>query len=86
MLFHEARKIVLEFIKDNFDIDGKIVKLFNKDEKWIAHFEVIEEAEYMRKFGQTDIVGLYEVELDSVGEILGYKRVYTRERSDLDPA
>lgn len=81
--FIETRDIVQGFIKDNFKNNGKIIELQKKDDKWISDFEIIEESEYVRKLGKTDIIGLYEVEISLDGEILGYKRLVMRERSDM---
>jgi hypothetical protein len=84
MNFIEIRNKVLEFIKENFNVSGKVIELKKKDEKWISYFEVIEEDEYVRKFGKTDIVGLYEVELDDDGQVMGFRQVHRRERTDLN--
>jgi hypothetical protein len=84
MNFIQTKKKVLEFIKDNFSVSGKIIELKKKDDKWVSYFELIEEDDYVRKFGKTDLVGLYEVELNDEGEVLGYKRILIRERTDIN--
>lgn len=82
--FIEIRDTVVNFIDNNFNISGRIVALQKKDDKWVCDFEIIEEAEYMRRFGKTEIIGLYEVEISLEGEIQGYKRLDVRERGDLN--
>jgi hypothetical protein len=84
MNFIQTKKKVIEFIKENFSVSGKIIELKKKDDKWISYFELIEEDDYVRKFGKTDLVGLYEVELNDEGEVLGYKRILIRERTDIN--
>jgi len=81
--FNKIRDIVHGFIKENFTISGKIIEIQKKDDKWVSNFEIIEESEYVRKLGKTDIIGLYEVEISLDGQILGYKRLIVRERSDI---
>ncbi|MEI8216510.1 MAG: gas vesicle protein GvpO [Eubacteriales bacterium] len=85
MEFIQIRDKVLEFISGNFSQTGKIIELVKKENKWVSHFEIIEESEYVRKFAKTDLVGLYEVELDDNGMVMGFKRMHLRERTDIGP-
>jgi hypothetical protein len=84
MDFIQIKKVVTDFISENFRNPGKIVKLQKDEDKWVSKIEVIEESEYVRKFGKTDIVGLYELEISLSGDVLGFKRLLLRERSDLN--
>lgn len=84
MDFIQIKNAVSEFMVENFKTKGRIVELQKKEDNWISYIEIIEESDYVRKFGKTDIIGLYEVEISFTGEIMGYKRLLLRERSDLN--
>lgn len=81
--FIQIRNVVIEFIKENFKNNGKIIELKKEEDKWLTNVEIIEEADYVRRLGKTDIIGLYEIEVSLSGEILGFKRILLRERSQL---
>lgn len=55
-----------------------------KQEGWKAMVEVIEEKEYMKKYANDQMIGLYEVFLDKDAEITGFSRISLRYRSDLE--
>jgi hypothetical protein len=84
MDFIQIRDTVFEFAKENFKTNGKIIELQKKETSWIAKIEVIEESDYMRKIAKTDVIGLYEVEIDFEGQIVGYRRYQMRERGTLN--
>jgi hypothetical protein len=51
------------------------------DSGWRALLELEEDAEYTRRFARPDIVGCYEVTLDSEGRVLSFGRASMRERA-----
>jgi hypothetical protein len=46
--------------------------------------ETVEESEYMRRLGRSEMVGLYEVQMDSRLEIVSYSRKGLKERTALE--
>ncbi|MGP4106118.1 gas vesicle protein GvpO [Virgibacillus sp. L01] len=54
------------------------------EEEWRALVEVIEEKQYMKKYANDQMVGLYEVFLDADLEVTGFSRISLRYRSDLE--
>lgn len=58
-----------------------IVSLNKEEEGWTAEVEVLER----RSVPDTqDIMGRYEMKFDLDGELLGYKRIMLRRRSDME--
>ena len=84
MDFIQIKKVVTEFISVNFKTVGKIIELKKNEDGWISKIEIIEESEYVRSLGKSDIIGLYEVHISSDGEIVEFKRLLLRERSNIN--
>ncbi|WP_432723768.1 gas vesicle protein GvpR [Staphylococcus equorum] len=55
-----------------------------KDEKWSATVEVIEEKEYMKRYAHDQMIGTYTVLLDADKEVITFKREDLRFRSKVD--
>ena len=83
MDFVQIKNVVSEFMNEIFKTTGKIVELQKNEDRWISKIEIIEESDYVRRLGKTDIIGVYEVEISLTGEVIGYKRLLLRERGDL---
>ncbi|WP_085505832.1 gas vesicle protein GvpO [Thalassobacillus devorans] len=83
---------VNQFFTENIAPPHKIISVRkHKDEDseekqqgWKAMVEVIEEKEYMKKYANDQMIGLYEVFLDEDAEITGFSRISLRYRSDLE--
>ncbi|CAM3113920.1 gas vesicle protein GvpO [Saccharomonospora xinjiangensis] len=58
-----------------------VTSLSPTDEGWAAEVEVVEES---RVPSTANILGLYEVDLDAVGELVSYRRIrrYARGRTE----
>ena len=56
----------------------------NDESGWRALVEVIEEKEYMKKYANDQMIGLYEIFLDTEFEVTGFSRISLRFRSDLE--
>ena len=62
------------------DLDS-VVSLNKDSEGWLAEVEVLER----KSIPDTqDILGRYEMKFDEEGELLGYKRIMLRRRSDME--
>ncbi|MFC4558039.1 gas vesicle protein GvpO [Virgibacillus kekensis] len=55
----------------------------NEANAWFVQVEVIEEKEYMKRYGNDQMIGLYEVFLDNDVNVTGFERISLRYRSDL---
>ncbi|MCX6668989.1 MAG: gas vesicle protein [Methanothrix sp.] len=58
-----------------------VVSLNKGPEGWLAEVEVLERKSVP---DTQDILGRYEMKFDEEGELLGYKRIMLRRRSDME--
>ncbi|WP_249870426.1 gas vesicle protein GvpO [Oceanobacillus saliphilus] len=79
---------VKDFFNENIAPPHKIISVKKHEENgetgWRALVEVIEEKEYMKRYANDQMVGLYEVFLDDDSEVTGFSRISLRFRSDLE--
>ena len=64
----------------NKEIDS-VVSMNKSQEGWVAEVEVLERKSVP---DTQDILGRYEMKFDNGGELLGYKRIMLRRRSDME--
>ena len=64
----------------NKEIDS-IISMNKCQEGWVAEVEVLERKSVP---DTQDILGRYEFKFDDGGELLGYKRIMLRRRSDME--
>ena len=64
----------------NKELDS-IISLNKDSEGWLAEVEVLERKSVP---DTQDILGRYEMKFDVDGELLGYKRIMLRRRSDME--
>jgi len=62
------------------DLDS-VVSLNKDSDGWLAEVEVLERKSVP---DTQDILGRYEMKFDEEGELLGYKRIMLRRRSDME--
>lgn len=58
-----------------------VIRLNKDAEGWVAEIEVLERKSVP---DTQDIIGRYEMRFDLEGELLGYKRIMLRRRSDME--
>lgn len=58
-----------------------VISLNREAECWVAEIEVLERKSVP---DTQDIIGRYEMKFDLEGELLGYKRIMLRRRSDME--
>ncbi|ASF40487.1 MULTISPECIES: gas vesicle protein GvpO [Halobacillus] len=75
---------VTQFFNQNIAPPHKIISAKKQDDGWRALVEIIEEKEYMKKYANDQMIGLYEVFLDNNHEVTGFSRISLRYRSDLE--
>ena len=79
---------ITDFFKEHIAPPHKIISVKkhteNETEGWRGLVEVIEEKEYMKKYANDQMIGLYEVFLDEEGDVTGFSRISLRYRSDLE--
>lgn len=79
---------IKSFFNENIAPPHKIISVKKYEENgesgWKALVEVIEEKEYMKKYANDQMVGLYEVLIDNDLEVNEFSRISLRFRSDLE--
>ncbi|MFZ5516966.1 MAG: gas vesicle protein GvpR [Candidatus Zhuqueibacterota bacterium] len=73
---------VVAFFNSALGKNGRVVEVKPVDSGWSSIFESIEETEYMRKIAQDDMVAVYDVQIDSNYEVVGYSRKSMRPRKE----
>jgi len=74
----KAGETAEQLLKKNFD---SIVSASKEAEGWLLEVEVVER----KSIPDTqDILGRYEMRFDGEGELLGYRRIMLRRRSDME--
>lgn len=84
MRFMKILDKINNFFNDNIAPPHKIISVKKNEEGWRALVEIVEEKDYMKKYAQDEMIGLYEVFLDQDHEVTGFSRLSLRYRSDLD--
>ncbi len=78
LIFEKAGLAAETLLKKDLD---SIISLNKDPEGWLAEVEVLERKSVP---DTQDILGRYEMKFDEVGELLGYKRIMLRRRSDME--
>ncbi|HEU5140853.1 MAG TPA: gas vesicle protein GvpO [Bacillales bacterium] len=82
MEIKEIMQTVNDFFSENVAPPHKITSLEKAgDEGWKVIIEVIEEREYMRKYAKDEMLGIYEVLLNTEKEVTSFTRKSIRYRS-----
>ena len=85
MSIDKAGRIVVRFFEEVLDKPGRLIAVEPDSEGgWRALVETVEESEYMRRLGRSEMMGLYEVQVDSELEIVSYNRKGLKERTALE--
>jgi len=84
MSIADVTRTVLEFFEQVVGKSGKVVSVEGDGEGWRVLVESIEESDYLRRLGKSDILGLYEVHVDHNLQVISYTRTGLRERTALE--
>jgi len=74
---------VKTFFQSVLEKEANVIGVRRHENGWMVKVETIEDSDYQRRRALDDVVGLYEVEVSSNLEILGYKRIGLRERDEI---
>lgn len=81
MKIEEIKKTVEDFFNKNINPPYKMTSIISKEDGWQVEVEVIEESEYMKRYGKDQLLGVYQVILNEDMEITSYDRMALRPRS-----
>jgi hypothetical protein len=59
----------------------RITAIKNRDEGWELGVEVIEEKEYMQRYGRDQLIGTYLVHVNEDGDVSSFERTSLRRRT-----
>lgn len=76
----KVREIIQEFAMKIFKTPPQITGIKKLDEGWEVTIEVLEEEDYARRYAKDELVGIYNIQLDSDLQLLVYERKGFRER------
>jgi hypothetical protein len=77
----EPTNPINDFFEENLKPPFRITSVSEEDYGWFAEVEVIEENEYMQKYGHDQLLGVYEVKLNNNQQVGSFERVNLRPRS-----
>ncbi|PKR79145.1 gas vesicle protein GvpR [Halalkalibacillus sediminis] len=80
----EIMSSIKEFFAEHVSPVHKITSINNRGKYWEAGVEVIEEKEYMRKYGRDQIIGEYVVRLNDNNEVTSFERKGLRQRTSVE--
>jgi hypothetical protein len=76
--------VVVKFLYDTFQREARVISVSPQGDDWCVKAEIIEEDEYMQRRGRREILGLYEVILNSTLEIISFSRKALKERGTVE--
>lgn len=76
MILDSALYVVKQYLSKTPDT---IISVTESDEKWVIEVEVVERKTVP---DTQDILGRYEINLNKCGELLGWRQIMVRRRSD----
>ncbi|CAM3841423.1 gas vesicle protein GvpO [Alkalicoccus chagannorensis] len=77
----EVMKVVKEFFEEHLNPVHRITSVNNKGNYVEAGVEVIEEKEYMKRYGRDQLIGMYQVRLNNKMEVTSFERIGLRKRT-----
>lgn len=71
------------FFETVLEKTGRVIEVNKTNDDWLVVVEAVEESDYMHRFGRGDMLGIYEVKVDSNLNVVSYTRKELRERGAL---
>ncbi|NJP37856.1 gas vesicle protein GvpO [Alkalicoccus luteus] len=75
---------VKDFFEEHLSPVHRITAISNKGNYWEVGVEMIEEKEYMKRYGRDQLVGTYMVRVNSKNEVTSFERTALRQRTSTD--
>ena len=80
----QATRTVAAFFESVLGKTPRVIALESDPQGWRALAEVVEDSDYLRRLGRSDMMGVYEVHVDHDLEVVSYSRKGLRERTALE--
>ncbi len=82
MALQKVIAAISNFFESVLNKKGRVIEVKTQERGWSALVETVEEAEYMRKIAQDDLLAVYEVHVDQNYEVVDYSRKSLRSRKE----
>jgi hypothetical protein len=80
----EATRTVTIFFQEVLGKTPRVIALESDPEGWRVLVEVVEDSDYLRRLGRSDMMGVYEVHVGHDLEVVSYARRGLRDRTALE--
>jgi hypothetical protein len=80
----QATRAVKAFFEEVLGKAARVIALDSQPQGWRVMVEAVEDSDYLRRLGRSDLLGIYEVHINHNLEILSYTRKGLRERTALE--
>lgn len=84
MKTEELMNTVRDYFKEHLAPVLRFTSITKKEEEWELGVEVIEEKEYMKRYGRDQLIGSYIVRVDDDLDVTSFERVSLRQRTSTD--
>lgn len=81
MKINDVLKEVKNFFQENINPPLRITSTEKKENGWRVEIEVIEESDYMKRYGKDQLLGVYDVFINNDSEIESFERKSLRPRT-----
>ncbi|MCE7793263.1 gas vesicle protein [Salipaludibacillus sp. CUR1] len=83
MKLEEIMDTVSSFFEKHVRPVHRITSVQEKEEQWEVGVEVIEEKEYMKRYGRDQLIGEYIAKLDEDMDVISFERIRLRQRTSV---
>ncbi|SDN73596.1 gas vesicle protein GvpO [Alkalicoccus daliensis] len=84
MKTEELMNTVRDYFEEHLSPVHRFTSIVKKENEWELGVEVIEEKEYMKRYGRDQLIGSYSVHVDEDGDVTSFERIALRQRTSTD--
>jgi hypothetical protein len=82
----QATRAVRAFFEEVLGKAARVIALDSDPQGWRVVVEAVEDSDYLRRLGRSDLLGIYEVHVNHELEVVSYTRKGLRDRTALEMA
>lgn len=82
----QATRAVKAFFEEVLGKTARVIALDSDPQGWRVVVEAVEDSDYLRRLGRSDLLGIYEVHVNHELEVVSYTRKGLRDRTALEMA
>jgi len=80
----DATRAVTAFFEEVLGKTPRVIALESDPQGWRVMVEIVEDSDYLRRIGRSDMVGIYEAHIGRDLEVVSYARKGLRDRTARD--